>query len=113
MTLGVVNDQQIARELISALKKCILLRDSEKQFWLDNALLLPTTMVQSVLKEVNEKNRIIDNYLLAALEANPNKSYAEELKSMVNNARNKAIEIEEKTSSGSVEDFLEKQIQNI
>ena len=98
------------KKLLKALKKCWYLPEKEKKFWLENVSTLPDQTLENVLKEIEEKNKMMNQSIEAAIEENPDNTYLKKIKSKINQIKKKAFEKEEGASKETLEEELEDQL---
>lgn len=99
--------------LKGALLRCILLKDEDKRFWLENLATLPDVLLVRVLGIVEKENARVDEYVAVALDGDKDHQYLAELKAKIAAIKKKAFSMEQETESGSAEDVLKKELGNL
>lgn len=107
------NRKQKERLLKEEIERCILLPPEEKNFWLESAETLPDPMLDEVIRVVQEKNVVVDQYVEAALAEDKDRKYLSELKAKIKKMKAEAFEIEEKNEGENVEEILEQQLDDL
>ncbi len=104
---------ELILQLKIELKKCLLLSDEDKKFWLENAEKLPQIVVEGVLKVVKEKNDLMETYLHLALEKDADHTHLAELKEKIKKLKQGAMAIEEKTENPNADALLQQKLANL
>ena len=100
-------------EFKTELKRCLLLSDEDRKYWLDNAETLPTIIIEGVLKVVKEKNGLMDKYMRIALQNDPNQTHLIELKTKIKQLKQTSLTIEEKVQTPNADEELERKLANL
>jgi len=109
-----MKDRKTAIEsLRTELARCILLEEEEKKFWIDHASSLPSIVLENVCKIISDKNKIMDVFLMEALQNDPDHIYLSNLKAKILEIKKKAFEIEQASSEQTAEEILKKQLENL
>jgi len=101
------------KQLITEIEKCLLLSDEDKQFWLENSENLPRTVVDSLYKNIHDKNLMMAKYLAAAIDNDPEQKLIGELKQKIKKLKATALQIEEKEQQSDVDAVLNDDLSNL
>lgn len=104
---------KIEEKLRKELERNILLPEEEKSFWLSKTSSLPEEILLNVLKSIESKNKITDEYTLEALRKDPDKKILNEFKSQISKIKRDAVIIEERTEKSGMEDDFDQILQDI
>ena len=58
-------------EFRKQIRRCLLLNDAEKKFWLESAETLPPNLLAEMTDFFKSKNRLMESYVSAALKNDP------------------------------------------
>lgn len=92
-------------------KKSIILREDQKEYWLKNGDRLPPSALQCITREISRANRDVEKSLRAAVENDPKNIHLNKLKTEVNKMKVKVLKLEEASQSQNPEDFLSSNLQ--
>lgn len=92
-------------------KKCLVLEEKDKKFWLKNAEDLPNAIFKKVYMMIKKKNNEIESYIkIAALE---NPLLITELKQKIKKIKKGSLDIVEKEQNGNIEKILSDELSKI
>ena len=97
-------ERSLKKRFLVEVKRCLLLEDSEKDYWIKKIDDIPAEFLKSIYKTILEKNRLMDKYVLTAVKNDP--SLLQELKNSINKIKKNAIAMEEKMSSPDADEDL-------
>ncbi len=103
----------LVSEVSAQIKKCLLLSQEEKAYWLLRLDSLPETSLTNLLKIFKEKNAIIEEYLKTALESDPDQKILQSFKDQIKKIKNNALELEHSDEGNKAEEALEKSLKQI
>jgi hypothetical protein len=104
-------ERSLNKRFLEEVKRCLLLDDSEKDYWIKKIDDIPTEFLKSIYKTIQVKNRLMDKYVLTAVKNDP--ALLQELKNSINKIKKNAIAMEEKMSSPDADEDLMTKLKEI
>ncbi|HLG25763.1 MAG TPA: hypothetical protein VI588_03160 [Candidatus Gracilibacteria bacterium] len=101
------------KKLKEALARCIILDPEDRDFWLSHASMLPDVVLDNVTKIIEEKNGVVDEYVMTALQNDPDHKYLTDLKMRIKKIKEKAFSMDEKKEQGKAEEDLSKLLEDL
>jgi F0F1-type ATP synthase membrane subunit b/b' len=105
--------QRDETKLIALINHCILLNVEEKKGLLKLLPLFTDKKLLEAIKSIQDKNKITDQYLKAALAQDKNQNYLKQISQDIKKAKREAKKIYEKNSKSKAEQKLKEEIQNL
>ena len=100
-------------KLKAEIRNCLLMEEADKSYWLENAELLPESILKTVIAKIEAKNKIMDQYLMAAMKGDPDGRYLNELKANIKKIKETAFAMEKNTDEKTAEEDLLRQMGNL
>lgn len=104
---------KIEKRLKEEIQKCIILDPEDRDFWLSQIDILPNNILENVISIVEKKNKLMDEYISAALEKDLNHLYLTKLKQHIQLLKEKAFAIDESGEKTSAEILLEEELNRL
>lgn len=105
--------QQQEQKLQKSLQRCLLLQETEKNFWLQQIPKLPDSMLVEIYTTVESKNFIMDSYTREALKKDPDNKLLAELEQKISQIKKESLALEENAQTADPDAALKKQLKNI
>ena len=104
---------ELEKTFKACIAHCILLSIKEKKEWLAKTNSLPDVLLEKTIAALEEKNRITDTYIKAALKDDKNQEHLKGIKKKVKEIYRKTAEMDKKISQEQAETLLSQQIKNL
>ena len=95
----------------AALKKLNFIKEENKKLLLSSLDEIPDGALRMLLSKIDEHNALVEKAIKAAVSANP--KLAQDMKKQAQKVKTKIHEMEEQEETGSAEEKLTKELENI
>ena len=93
-------------QLVKEITQCLIIKDDEKSYWLNNVDSLPETIIDILISEIGARNRIVEGYVNIALKNDRDGTYLNEAKAILNKTKKIVLEAKENETKVDEEAIL-------
>ncbi len=107
------NKIDLQNQVKKELEESLIIEDSERQFWLQNLLVLPEQTLKDLLQILKPKNEAINEMIETALSQDQNQEHLKALRQDISKIKAEAFKIEEKGASSQEETVQAKLLEEL
>ena len=94
-------------QLVKEITQCLIIKDDEKSYWLNNVDSLPETIIDILISEIGARNRIVEGYINVALRNDKDGSYLNEAKTILSKTKKMVLDARENETKVDEEAILD------